>query len=135
MTRARALIGVAEMAGDVGDEESSKRAAEEALRICRAIGDTWGEAFSLLNLGFPFAERDEWPEAKQRFEKSMQLFLDIDDQHWALAAARRLAWVLEELGDLEHSRALREDNLRQARAIGDRHTEAQSLAWLGEYVP
>jgi len=42
-----------------------------------------------------------------------------------------LAWVVEELGDIERGRELHEENLRRARALGNRRLEAYALAQLG----
>ncbi len=131
--RAHALIGAADMIGDLGDPEQSGVWLEEALVLCRQLGDLWGEAYCLMGLGFPFAERDQWLEARSRFGKSAELFTKIGDRYWALAAARRLAWTYEELGNFQRARALREENLNEAREVGDKHTEAQTLAWLAEY--
>jgi tetratricopeptide (TPR) repeat protein len=134
LARAYALIGAADMSGDLGDRERSAAWAEEARRLCRAIGDRWGEAYTLLMLGFPHAERNEWIQARDRFAESAELFTKIGDRHLALSAERRLAWAYAELGDLDRAHALRRDNLRTAREIGDTHTEAQSLAWLADYA-
>ncbi len=64
----------------------------------------------------------------------MRLFRGLGDEHWTLQATRRLVWSYEELGDLEHARAIQEDILRRARASGDPFIEARSLSVLAQYV-
>jgi hypothetical protein len=44
-----------------------------------------------------------------------------------MLATRLLAWSHSELGDPTRALALHEENLREARAAGDEHMEAQSL--------
>jgi len=41
-----------------------------------------------------------------------------------------LAWMCYRLGDREHGRALHEDNLRRARALGNEHIETSTLGAL-----
>ena len=129
LARADALIGAADMTGDLGDYGKIGPYAEEALGIYRALGDRWGEAYALLALGFWFTDRRQWPEGRETFEESARLFSELGDRYWALAANRRVVWILDELGDKENALALREQNLREARDIGDDLTVGQMLAW------
>jgi tetratricopeptide (TPR) repeat protein len=46
----------------------------------------------------------------------------------------RLAWTYEHLRGLEEARALHEENLRAARAAGDRVMQAETVAVLGQYA-
>jgi predicted ATPase/class 3 adenylate cyclase len=131
--RAIALMGAADLMVDTGDPVTARLRAEEALALHRALGDSWGAAYSLLVLGLIFAFGDDWAEAQPRFAESVQLFRELGDEHNAAQATRRLAWSYEELGDLESARALTEDNLRQARTSGDEFIEAKSLAVLAQY--
>jgi predicted ATPase/class 3 adenylate cyclase len=130
--RARALIGASDLAGDVGDEPTSQARAEEALTLCRSLGDEWGAAYALLGLGLVFAERD-WEGARDCFEESLRLFSALGDEHWAMQVTRRLAWSYEGLGDLARARELQEDLLLRARAAGEAYIEARALSTLGQY--
>jgi len=57
-------------------------------------------------------------------------FRELGDEHYALLATRTLAWMYEELGDLQRFRALHEDSLRRARSAGNERMEARSLCAL-----
>ena len=132
--RANALMGAADFALDTGDRVTARYRAEEALVLQRTLGDAWGVAYSLLVLGLTYAFDGEWSKAQPLFDESMRLFRDLGDEHQTLQATRRLAWSYEELGDLDHARALQEDMLNRARASGDEFIEAKSLAVLAQYA-
>jgi predicted ATPase len=131
--RAKALIGAAEMAALSGDPTTMELRAEEALALCRRLGDPRGVALSLHRLGYAVGEEGDWARAQQLLAESLRLFRDLGDEHYALWITRALAWAYAESGDLERARALYEDGLHQARALGSRSAEAAllgSLAWL-----
>ncbi len=130
--RARALIGACDLAGDAGDDATSQARAEEALTLCRSLGDEWGAAYALLGLGLTFAERD-WEAARDCFEESLRLFRGLGNEHWAMQVTRRLAWSYEALGDLARARGLQENVLRRARAAGEAFIEARALSTLAQY--
>jgi predicted ATPase len=131
--RAKLLSGASECALDEGDHTAARLRSEEALALHRKLGDEWGAAHALLILGLTFAFEDEWLEARPRFDESVRLFDRLGDEHWALQVSRRLAWSYEELGDVEHARAIQREMLRRARASGDKFIEAKALAVLAQY--
>jgi len=131
--RAKALIGAAEMAALSGDPATMELRAEEALALCRRLGDPRGVALSLHRLGYAVGEEGDWARAQQLFAESLRLFRDLGDEHYALWLTRTLAWAYAESGDLERARALYEDGLHRARTLGSRSVEAALLgspAWL-----
>jgi predicted ATPase len=131
--RAKALIGAAEMAALSGDSAAMELWAEEALALCRRLGDPRGVALSLHRLGYAVGEGGDWARAQQLLAESLRLFREMGDEHYALWITRALAWAHAESGDLERARTLYEDGLHQARALGSRSAEAAllgSLAWL-----
>jgi predicted ATPase len=133
VARAKVLTGALEFALDEGDHLAARLRGEEALALHRELGDDWPAAYTLLGLGLTFAFQDEWLKARSRFEESVRLFGQLGDEHWALQASRRLAWSYEELGDVEHARAIQNDMLRRARASGDKFIEAKALSVLAQY--
>ena len=133
LARAKALNGAAEMAS-FGDDTSAMRAwAEEALAICRRLGDRRGIAESLFTLGVAVGEGGDWANARPLLDESLQLFRDLGDEARVLWGTRALAWAHAEFGDMERGRALYEDALSQARATGNRLVESVllgSLSWV-----
>ena len=132
--RARALEGAADLALDTGDEATARVRAQEGLELHRELGNRWGVAHCLLLIGLSLTADGEWPAAQQFLAESTRLFRELGDEHHMLIASRRLAWTYENLGDLEHARALHEENLRVARAADNEYMQAESLAVLGQYA-
>jgi predicted ATPase/class 3 adenylate cyclase len=132
-TRANLLLGAADLATDIGDHAIARARSQEALELHRVSGDRWGEAEALLLLGVSFTTEGEWPKAPPYLEESAGLFHELGDEHNALEATRILAWSQESLGDLDRARAIHEENVRRARAVGDAFVEARTLATLGQY--
>jgi predicted ATPase len=132
-TRAYLLAGAADLATDAGDPSMARLRSQEALELHRASGDRWGEAEALVLLGLSFAVEGEWPEVPPYLEESARLFHELGDEHNALDTTRRLAWSYESLGDLDRARAIHEENVHRARAVGDVFVEARTLATLGQY--
>jgi predicted ATPase/class 3 adenylate cyclase len=117
--RAKALSGAADMALGSGDVAIGGHWAGEALALNRKLGDDWGTAFSLMMVAYVTGQQGDWTRATELFDESVQRFRELGDQHYALRAARALAWAYEELGDLERSRQVAEDTLREARGTHD----------------
>jgi predicted ATPase len=132
-TRANLLLGAADLATDTGDHAIARARSQEALELHRASGDRLGEAEALLLQGVSFTAEGEWPKAPPYLEESAGLFHELGDEHNALEATRILAWSQESLGDLDRARAIHEENVRRARAVGDVFVEARTLATLGQY--
>jgi non-specific serine/threonine protein kinase len=128
--RARALNAAADMAVSIGDAATARRRAEEALALHRTFEDALGTAVSSFLLGLAVADERDYSAAKGLFEESAQRFRDLGDEHTALVVTRMEAWMCYSLGDRERGRALHEDNLRRARAIGSKRIEASALGAL-----
>ena len=62
------------------------------------------------------------------------MFRELGDEHYTLVATFNLAWMYGELGDTERDRALHEENLVRARAVGNQRMEALALSVLARYV-
>jgi predicted ATPase/class 3 adenylate cyclase len=128
--RAKALAGAADMALTSGDLATGGALAEEALDLHRELGDERGAAFSLLMVAYTVGEGGDWAKAGELFAESAQRFASVGDDHYARRAGRSLAWTYYERRDLTGARKVQEDNLRQARAVGDTLMEAVALGGL-----
>jgi len=133
LPRVKALNGAAEMASFGDDTTAMRTWAEEALAICRQLGDQRGIAESLFSLGVAVGEGGDWAHARPLLDESLRLYRDLGDQARVLWGTRALAWAHAEFGDMERGRALYEDALRQARAAGNSLVESVllgSLTWV-----
>ena len=115
------------------DPATARARAQEALDLYRALRDARGTARSIYMLGLAIRDEGDFVAAKQLFEESSRALLELDDEHAGLATFN-LAWMCAEVGDLERAQALHEENLRRARAAGDRAIEAVSLDSLAYYA-
>jgi tetratricopeptide (TPR) repeat protein len=132
--RARALNGAADLASGSGDDTAARVRAEEGLTLNRRVGDRWGTADSLLLLGINHLHTGRFAEAEELIEQSGLLFRELGDERNALEASRFLVWAYSALGDLARARALNEDTLRQARALGDHQIEGRALSQLADFA-
>jgi len=128
--RAKALMGSAQMARQSSDAGAAKLRAGQALALYRKLGDVWGTAISMVVLGLALADEGEFSRARDVFEDGARLFRDADDEDNALFATRLLAWMWQEPGEYDRARALLEQNLDRARALGNEPMEGQSLGAL-----
>jgi predicted ATPase/class 3 adenylate cyclase len=132
--RARALRGASSLAANLGDQVTSLRRAEEALALDREFGDAWGEAYSLMMVGFASGEAGNIEAAVAPLEQAVRLFEKIGDQLYTVISMSNLAWILEEGGDKRRARDLHELTLDRARAIGSKRMEAGELAQLAFFA-
>jgi len=132
--RAKALLGAAHMAHDLGDLSTARSRCEAAEALYEDLGDAWSSAHAVLWLGRVAAAEKMFNEGRQRFEASARAFSKVGDANYSLFAKRLLAWMFNELGDRERARALHEQNLAQARAQHARAIEATTLGALASYA-
>ncbi len=128
--RGKALIGAAVMAANRGDTGLARRRAEEAIDLHRALGDAWGETYSLFMLGAAVGDDGELERAVELDEESARRFRELGDEHSALLATRNLARMFAALGDRGRARELHEHNLRSARLTDNQRIAASALSAL-----
>jgi hypothetical protein len=68
--------------------------------------------------------------ARAFYEDAAELYRELGDEHMLMVTVRGLAWACLELGDAERGRALHEENLQRARALGNTRIEAITLGAL-----
>lgn len=128
--RAKALLGLTVMTGNLGDYGTSKLWAEETLAISNAIDDHWTAAYAMNLLGRALHELGDPGAAEPLFAESAAAFRAHGDTHSALLADRNLAMFLERRGQRDRARAQYAENLRAARESGNQRIEATSLGSL-----
>jgi predicted ATPase/class 3 adenylate cyclase len=132
--RAKALYGAAALAWHQGNLERAVVLANEAVALCRALGDRHGIAYALGILGLVPLLQGEYERAAQIFEESLAIWRE-QGQPWEQAA------VLTLLGQAAYSRAdfqkavaLCEEALALSRRAGDRWGIAWALTHLANAV-
>jgi len=135
--RAKGLIGAATMAFGEADLESARPHAQEALALYQELGDRWGIAYSAMVLGNAFGETQvaaDAVRAQQLLEESVDAFREVGDEELELRAAYNLAIVSGDLGERDRERAILEDNLGRARALGLERDQSMSLGALAGFA-
>jgi predicted ATPase/DNA-binding SARP family transcriptional activator len=74
-----ALWGRAQVAFAIGDLDSVRRFATEALEVCEEHGDRWGRAGPLAILGFASLFGGEVPKARTQLEEALPLYRELGD--------------------------------------------------------
>lgn len=104
---------------------------EKALEIRRTLGNPRDISESLYNLGLVHADRLDWEQAERLMEEALMMARAMNDPNRALNYAANLGWHYARSGRLTAGRELLLATLDQARDIGYRHAEADSIAFLG----
>ncbi len=132
--RAKALAGVAVMAFADADLDVSAEYAEDALALHREFGDRKGVAYSAMLLGNALGEAQpasQMARAQKLLEESVDGFREVGDVESELRAAYNLATVVSDPG---RERAILEDNMRRARALGLERDESMALGALAGFA-
>ena len=132
LARAKALYNASLLAFELSDIPAGIRRAEEALATAQAAGDAWGSAYARFLLGQGAIANGEFEAAQKLFAASVRAFQDLGDEHLKMVATFNLAWMCEELGDKLRAADLHEQNLHQAREVGNPRIEALSLTALAD---
>jgi predicted ATPase len=130
LARARALAGAADLAQTRGDIANGNAMANEALSMYRQLGNDWGAAYALAQLGMNAIEESDYETAKARITDSIALYDQLGEDEWVIANTRSLAWAHDASGDHATARALHEANLARARAAGVQETVVGTLGSL-----
>lgn len=127
-TRAEALLGLAFLHRDRGDERHAGLLADEALGIFRRIDDEHWTGRTLAFLG-DVTRATDLERSASFLEEGLAILETVGDDLHAAYALLNLAITIERAGDQTRARALLEDSLSRFQRLGD----ATGMAWvLGE---
>jgi DNA-binding SARP family transcriptional activator/predicted ATPase len=112
------------------DLEEIRRHCEHGLALYRALGDEWGVADALAELGFAARLSGAYDEAKQLYEESLASYRALGNQWRVAHALNGLGWVARGLGAYDETRELWEESLALSRAQNNLWGSADSLRYL-----
>ncbi|HEY0069991.1 MAG TPA: tetratricopeptide repeat protein [Chloroflexia bacterium] len=124
---AQVLLGVGLRQRAGGDLEAAEASFKESLEISRGIGDTWGIAGALTNLGLIIFGRDD-ETARIYLEEGLQLMRQAGDRNNVTLILNNLGVLALHRGDLGEARRLWTENLRVYRELGNKESEALTLS-------
>jgi len=131
-TRAKALLAATSFATYLGDMDRAESLAQESLALCRELGDTWGIAQSLLQLGRAASYRGNFPVARPLLEEALALCREVGHKRGIIWALDELGYMAIRQGDYARAHALLEEDLAIDREEGDTLAIAASLLQLAE---
>jgi class 3 adenylate cyclase/predicted ATPase len=114
-----------------GDHPAAKVHYEQALALCRKIGDRPGESALLNNLGSVSANLGDYGGARSYYEQALALKRQIGDQQSEGLVLDNLGSAATNLGDYGPARTYFQQALDAYRAVGDRRGEGVTLNNLG----
>jgi predicted ATPase/DNA-binding NarL/FixJ family response regulator len=131
------------------EHQTATAMLEEAVGLCGRLGDQWGVAWALQNLGHAAWENGELERAAHVLADAVGLFHSNGDEHLRQHTRMLLAGVERDQGHLEHGQQLLEACLphmqqhpcpdgtagtlyRLARLARDRGNSSLALAQIGE---
>jgi len=115
----------------VGDYEAARTYYEQALEICRALGNRRGESASVNNLGTVYAKLGRHAEARACYEQSMVIDREIGNRPGLSKSLSNLGSVIDGQGYHDEARAAFEEALRICREVGDVQGTSGALNNLG----
>jgi tetratricopeptide (TPR) repeat protein len=113
------------------DREKAKRLFEQSLALYRALGDRWGMANALEDLGNVTRQLGTYGEAKQLGEESLAIRQALGDRRGIADSLWLLSHTAVDQGQLEEGERLARENSEIRQEIGDRAIIASGLGILG----
>jgi predicted ATPase/DNA-binding XRE family transcriptional regulator len=105
---------------------------DQALELCQAHDDAWGEANVLAGLGEIEERSGNFQLARQRYEESLLCYRRLGDQRGSAHALGRLGSILQEYPHLETAEQVIREAIALYQVVGDRAQIAHrqySLGW------
>jgi predicted ATPase/DNA-binding CsgD family transcriptional regulator len=112
--------------GEIGET------AQEALRVCRAIGFRPGVCVALLVLGEVRHQQGDTAAARALWDQSLAAAREVGFKHYVVPALINLARMTKDQGDTREAGRLLAESLRLSRELGDRLAIAGCLEALVE---
>lgn len=104
----------------------------EAESLFHSLGDLWGSALALNDLGNVLRARGEYEDARETYWKSLALWERMGDS-WGLPMTLTNLGFLEMLQERhQEAREAFERALALQRSVGDRWSHAETLKYLGD---
>jgi non-specific serine/threonine protein kinase len=129
--RAAALMAAGYLALSRGDHALLHRLAKAELPAFREVGDEWGCAWALNQLGIVANAGGAYETARDHFEASLAIRRRLGDRQGIVASLSGLGGAARLQGDWATAHAVLDDGLAEARTIGHRGWTAAILRQMG----
>ncbi|MCB2192937.1 MAG: tetratricopeptide repeat protein [Deltaproteobacteria bacterium] len=122
------VVGMAQM--QKGRPAPAKQALDEALELCRELGNRSGEGQVLMRLAELAQQAGDLGPAKGMLDQALESFVQAQDDPGRAAALERRARLFQETGDLGEAAA----SLEEALALAGRAGDELSQMLLNQYL-
>jgi len=129
--RAKGLHVAGVLARNQGDFASAHSLFEESLAIFQELGNRWGIATALLDLGGIARNQGNYVSAYTLVEESLAIFRELNNKPGIAASLDNLGLIDYRQGKIERARSLYGESLTIKRELGDKDGIALSLNNLG----
>jgi predicted ATPase/DNA-binding SARP family transcriptional activator/Tfp pilus assembly protein PilF len=128
---ATTLIFLGTVLAVMGEYSESRRLLDEGLGMKRALGDRWGAAFCLRQLGLAAYYAGEYTEAHRWLSESLALSREMGNT-WSIAASLNLlSMATYAQGAYVEAQQLLAEGLALSKTLEDRYNIAVALNGLG----
>lgn len=117
--KAQAMLGLARVTVLMGDPQQSMSRLEQALILERRLGDRWGVAYVLNEMGLQARRAGRLDQALRVLEESHVLWRQSGTRMGERASVMNLALVTLELGRVQRAAELARDGLELSQDVGD----------------
>ena len=114
-----------------GQLSEARRWLDRALLVDGVVGAEV-RAKGLFAAGYCALGQGDFAEAVSRFEKSLDVYRDLDDRAGVALCLAQLGWLLTARGEFGRGTALSEESLALARELGEPRTTSLALVNLGD---
>jgi ATP/maltotriose-dependent transcriptional regulator MalT len=115
-----------------GDPETARALLLESLAVLRDVGEAWGAAYALRDLGVAAWLQGELEAALAYFEDSLALFRSTGERWGLTTTLGHLGTARLRAGDSNRATPLLQEALRVARDMGDDWTGAAAVIRLAQ---
>jgi predicted ATPase len=115
-----------------GDYAAARSMFAQNLSMQREIGDKWGIANSLNNLGIIALRNNDYTAAHSLYEESLELWRELGNRRAVALSLTNLGNIAADLGDYVRANSLHHESMSIFRELKDVRGIASSLAHLAD---
>jgi tetratricopeptide (TPR) repeat protein len=113
-----------------GDLENAQKYYEEALKICREIGDKEGEATQLGNIGTIYLAKGDYKNVLNYSSEALKIDREIGNKQGEAGDLGFIGIIYSVKGESKNALKCHEETLKIHREIGDKQGEADDLIFI-----
>ncbi len=128
---ARICDELGELYQSLAQWDAAREAFEQALSLCRQIGDRREEGIALNNIGELYAALGNKERALELYQQALTIHREVKNRGGESTALTNIGWAYSDVDQMDLAREKYEEALRIRREINDRKGEARVLNSLG----